>query len=278
VEGFFIEGFEIGLRFETGDGDVLASTLWSDHVNEQFAEPSMDDYYGSVLRQEVPAGVVVVLATVNIGAGPPPEIPDVTGELRCRLSVEVPPDGEVAVEVTFDAHDGCLRQLPSPPDAPVTTSTDGTSLPTAEDRDLIQSFLRFAAGPDLDSAPLVPFAEEVALGLGDALHVGRSRAELGDAAAWSIDMEGEEYFRAHTGPFSALELAADARDVVVSVGPHRHCASSPVPPPAEVSRLRHVSVQPSPDSIDSCLSWWTVDLFLTPEGEVAAVTLDIWEP
>lgn len=122
----------------------------------------MDDLYHSVLLQEVPAGAVVVLATVNIGAGPPPEIPDVTGALRCRLSLEVP--------------------------------------------------------------------------------------------------------------------TAEARDVVVSVGPHPHCASPPVPAPAEVASLRRVSVQPSPESGDSCLSWWTVDLFLTPEGEVAAVTLDIWEP
>lgn len=278
VEGVFIEGFEVGLRFETGDGDVLASILWTDYVNGQFADPSMDDYYGSVLRQEVPAGVVVVLATVNIGAGPPPEIPDVTGALRCRLVVEVPTDGEVAVEVSFDEEDGCLRELPPPLNTSEPTTTDSTSVPTAEDEELIQSFLRFAADPDPDSAELMPFAEEVALGLGDALQASRSRAELAYAGGWSIDMEGEELFRAYAGPFSALDLATDASDVVVSVGPHRHCASPPVPAPAEVSGLRRVSVQPSPDSIDSCLQWWTVDLFLTPEGKVAAVTLDIWEP
>jgi hypothetical protein len=279
VEGVFIEGFEVGLRFETGDGEVLGSTLWTDYVKDELANPSMDDWYDSVLRQEVPAGVVVVLATVNIGAGPPPEIPDVTGTLRCRLSVEVPTDGEVAVEVTFDEGDGCLRELRPRRDAPEpTTTTASASVATAEAERLIQSFLRFAARPDADSAALVPFAEEVALGLGDALQARRSRAELGDAGAWSIEPDGEEYFRAHTGPFSALELAADARDVVVSVGPHPHCAAPPMPAPAEVTGLRRVSVQPSPGSIDSCLSWWTVDLFLTPEGEVAAVTLDIWEP
>ena len=277
VEGFFVEGFEVGLRFETGDGDVLHSTLWTDYISDLVTDPSMEDHYDSVLRQEVPAGPVVVLATVNIGAGPPPEIPDVAGELRCRLDLEVPTDGEVAVEVTFDERDGCLRELPPPADASEQTDAEGTSTASAADEELIQAFLRFAARPDPDSAARVPFADEVALGLGNELHVDRSRAELADEGAWSIEV-GSEGFRAHVGPFSALDVAADAGEVVVSVGPHPHCASPSMPPPAEVADLRRVSVQPSPESGDSCLSWWTVDLFLTPGGEVAAVTMDIWEP
>jgi hypothetical protein len=42
--------------------------------------------------------------------------------------------------------------------------------------------------------------------------------------------------------------------------------------------MRRVSVQPAAGSIDSCLDWFTVDLFVTRSGEVAAVTLDLWEP
>jgi hypothetical protein len=49
-----------------------------------------------------------------------------------------------------------------------------------------------------------------------------------------------------------------------------------VPPPIQVADLRRVSVQPR--DTESCLQWWTVDLFLTPDGKVAAVTLDLWEP
>lgn len=30
VDGVFTEGFEVGLRFETTDGEVIASTLWTD--------------------------------------------------------------------------------------------------------------------------------------------------------------------------------------------------------------------------------------------------------
>jgi hypothetical protein len=108
VEGVFIEGFEIGLRFETPDGEVIDSTLWSDFVNS-LGDPDIDAYYSSVLEQEVPAGEVVVLATVNVGIGPAPEVPDLGGELRCRLDVDVPADGSVDVVVTFSGDDDCLQ-------------------------------------------------------------------------------------------------------------------------------------------------------------------------
>ena len=109
VDGVFVEGFEVGLRFETPDGEVIASTLWSDFV-ESLGDESIDAYYDSVLEQEVPAGTVVVLASANVGMGPPPEVPDLDGELRCRLDVVVPTGDRSDVEVTFDDPDTCLRQ------------------------------------------------------------------------------------------------------------------------------------------------------------------------
>lgn len=62
----FIEGFEIGLRFDTGGGEVIAATLWSDFVRSTGAT-DIDAYYQSALRQPVPAGTVLVQAEVNIG-------------------------------------------------------------------------------------------------------------------------------------------------------------------------------------------------------------------
>lgn len=112
VKGFFIEGFEIGLRFETGDGDTIDSMLWTDFVNLQ-GSPTIEDYYNSVLEQEVPAGTVVVFASANIGMGPGPQIPDVEGALRCRLELEIPEGGTVDVEVTFSDDVKCLRLLES---------------------------------------------------------------------------------------------------------------------------------------------------------------------
>src|SRR3546814_5762138 len=100
----------------------------------------MDDYYDSVLRQKVPAGPVVVLATVNVGTGPAPEVPDLAGDLPCRLGIDVQAGGEVAVEVNLDGGADCLRQ-PAP----------------AADEGLIQAFLPFSKHPSagtVDEGPL----------------------------------------------------------------------------------------------------------------------------
>ncbi len=108
IDGVFVEGFEVGLRFETPEGNIISSTLWSEFIETQ-GDASLDAYYNSVLEQDVPAGPVVVLATANVGMGPPPEVPDLDGDLRCRLEVDVPADGRVDVEVTFDDPNDCLR-------------------------------------------------------------------------------------------------------------------------------------------------------------------------
>ena len=108
MSGRLIEGFEVGLRFETADGEVIDSTLWSDFVQSQ-GSASLDAYYESILEQDVPSGEVVVLASANVGPGGPPEVPDLDGELRCRLVVDVPDDGRVEVEVGFADQEDCLR-------------------------------------------------------------------------------------------------------------------------------------------------------------------------
>lgn len=110
IDGVFIEGFEIGLRIETAAGEVLLATLWSDYI-ESLGDTSINRYYDTVLIQEVPAGPILVLATVSIGAGPGPVAPDINGDLRCTLEVVVPPGGQVNVEVAFDARSNCLNQL-----------------------------------------------------------------------------------------------------------------------------------------------------------------------
>lgn len=108
VDGIFSEGFEIGLRFETATGEVIDSTLWSDFVNAQ-EDPVPNAFYDSVLEQRVPAGEVLVLATANVGIGPPPEVPDLDGDLRCQLVVDVAADSSVDVVVTFSGESDCLE-------------------------------------------------------------------------------------------------------------------------------------------------------------------------
>ncbi len=124
----------------------------------------------------------------------------------------------------------------------------------------------------LEEAPL---AGSVDLGLGRRLVLERSAAELRDPEAWKIHVKS---FRAYGGPFSALPLMAEERGPLrVSVGPHRHCAAPRViPPPRGVETLRRVSVQPQ--RMESCLQWWSVDVYVDGVGEVHAVTLDAWEP
>ena len=109
IDGFFIEGFEVGLRFETPGGDVLAATLWSDVVAAA-GDSSPDAFYTAVHAQPVPAGDIVVLATVSIGIGPGPVTPDLVGPMSCELAVDVPAGGEVNVEVAFEDRD-CLSEL-----------------------------------------------------------------------------------------------------------------------------------------------------------------------
>lgn len=117
------------------------------------------------------------------------------------------------------------------------------------------------------------FAATVRLGLTDQLLVTASSADLADPATWELDLEA---FRGWVGPFSAIDLLARGGELQRVVGPHDHCASPPAPINDALRDARHLSVQPT--GIDSCLQWWTVDLYLDDEGAVIAVTLDLWEP
>ena len=108
LDYIFIEGFEIGLRFETTDGTVIDSTLWSDFVLSQNPNPKIADVYDSVLEQSVPAGDIVVFAEVLISPGTKIVPPDLDGPLPCRLHVAVPEDGQIDVEVFF-VPANCLR-------------------------------------------------------------------------------------------------------------------------------------------------------------------------
>lgn len=178
VDGAFIEGFEVGLRFETGEGELIASTLWSDFVAST-GRTDMDAYYDSVLNQSVPAGTVRVSAEVNIGAGPPPSIPDLSAELPCLLVVEVDPGGVVVVEATFSDAPNCLRLVQGADTSNSTTTTTSPPVVAAAPTATVPSV---ATGP----------AEPVALDVGSSHYVDVDLAcqafEL--AGVWML-VEGE---------------------------------------------------------------------------------------
>lgn len=183
---------------------------------------------------------------------------------------------------------GISSASPSAEPTGQTSTTPAQSTVKAEDLRLMRDFVAFAVQPSAETAGRLPFAGEVQLGLSRDLRTALNAPDAPQASAWVLNANS---FRAYTGPFSALELiqrhADEARSMSfrtrggalhVSAGDHPHCASPPVPAPQGFERHRRVSVQPSESSIDSCLSWFTVDLFLNKEGSIAAVTLDVWEP
>lgn len=166
----------------------------------------------------------------------------------------------------------------------VESYTDGAILvlddPDSEDSprantDLIS--LLFPLPGDLSRAADLPWDPTgVALGLGETIIRTEDPVNLVEPATWSMDVD---LYNGSTGPFSVLDgitLLAGIDDVQISEGPHDHCASPPKLAPPGYEGLRRVSVQPS--SFDSCLQWWTIDLFVTDDGLIRAITYDFWEP
>lgn len=183
---------------------------------------------------------------------------------------------------------GSTSPSPAEPSATRTPSESHSPRATPHERRILRDFVAFAVEPNAATAARVPFAPLIRLGLSRDLTLDLDRSSVARASAWLIDAE---YFRAYSGPFSALRVikrhAASTQSASVdghasafraSVGEHPHCASPPVPAPKGYGTLRRISIQPSENSIDSCIFWFTVDLFVDEEGQVTAVTLDLWEP
>lgn len=190
------------------------------------------------------------------------------GELRILDGdlVSIGQAGQVRVDrQTLELLDG--------PDGQDDAGDDPTAV-TSEDEQLVAAFLRFADEPSAGAFEALPFASEVALGLGSELPATRTATELEDPDAWSLDVDD---FRGYAGPFSALELARDTGATDVSVGDYDRCVAPPTPAPDQVAGLRRVSVQPQLGPQESCLRWWSVDLYLD-DGRIVAVSLDLYDP
>ena len=147
----------------------------------------------------------------------------------------------------------------------------------------VRAFVRFAVDPSPSTASKVPFAQTVQLGLGRDLQTQLDRQALANASNWTMPADD---FRGHAGPLNPLALIAEHaeetgftdREFKFTVGDHPHCAAPPIQGPRGYERFVRQSVQPTPNTLDSCLSWFTVDLFVDSRGQVEAVTLDVWEP
>ncbi|MGD2102490.1 MAG: hypothetical protein PVG83_09670 [Acidimicrobiia bacterium] len=164
----------------------------------------------------------------------------------------------------------------SSPDSTSTSITNGTTVPpAAADMAVVNGFVQFAKSPSDETFPDLLLADTVALGLGPETVRTVDKGALRGAQEWVIDVAD---FRGYVGPFSALDVLSSLEDYDIQIGEHLHCAGPPQPPPNELQDLRRVSVQPSEQSIGSCLEWSTVDFFVDEDRLVQAITMDLWEP
>lgn len=128
-----------------------------------------------------------------------------------------------------------------------------------------------------DAMAVIPFADKVALGLHNEIEKTLTKEELRNPGAWSINRP--EGYAEFTGPFDALETLQAGPETVVTIGEHPHCAGPPLAPPLGFEDHVQVSIQPAEGTIDSCIPWFAVDLWLdTDSGAVEAVTLALFGP
>jgi hypothetical protein len=106
IDGVFIEGFDVTLRFHDAAGDLFAEREWSDAVTEA-GDTDIDAYYSYVLHETVPAGQVRLVTYMRIspgGAIPPPEGPG------CDTTIDIAAGDTARVTLLFSPEDlsgGC---------------------------------------------------------------------------------------------------------------------------------------------------------------------------
>lgn len=184
--------------------------------------------------------------------------------VRWRPAAEVLAGAALAVIVG-----GCVESQPSASATPRELDTEAVA----------SALIDFARARDERSFADLRFATHVALALGGDVRQVAPGDELIDPGVWLID-PGPDGFRDRVGPFSALDVVADAGAVTMSDRRHGSCteADEPLPPPPELADLRVVSLQPDRAGMATCTQRWAVDIFMTDSGRIAGVDLDLGAP
>lgn len=232
--------------------------------------PDLCTLEGALSGPTAPATVVNVAAddTLKVRAGPGSEFFQV-GELAPRATVSVADQAAVA-------SDGGVWQLIDSESASAGwVNRAWLDVSRSETEDLVDTFIAFALAPSDATYAELPIADTVDLGLGPTIIKTVDAAELRSPESWQVDLD---YFRAYVGPFSAFEALNRLRIYDVTIGDHAHCVSAPVPAPDGYESLQRISVQPRLGLQSSCLMWDTVDFFVLANGDVVAITYDLWEP
>lgn len=179
-------------------------------------------------------------------------------EFLATMEAEI--QGELQIEIHLTA-DG------------VVSSQQQTAVPTTAQRDLGFLMADFASGGEGVYAEL-PLANDVLVALGSQVVARRQRSELFRRSAWTVNSED---FAGRVGPVNVLDMVPSPSEVVV--GPHSRCAGpEAVPSPPELVPYRRIGILPLEGSIDSCLEWSAVDIFVDDDGVIQGIALHLEEP
>lgn len=222
-------------------------------------DPSRQERYSSLSAWFRSVGVDPVELPdwdINLGGAAPVPLGMVFGSDDGRLLVGEP-DGHVA---NLDRE--TLEIYPT---------ADTPLLP--QESALLNSVRAFALGDPDARVPFSPDGVDVWLGQGLATRIDSDA--LDDPASWTVPLDGAF---GRDGDVSALDLLAGASTLQAVNQDHASCAGAIAsrPPGLESdTRLAWVSVlEPG----QSCLDWFSVDLYLDDRGVVTAVQVYLWEP
>lgn len=143
------------------------------------------------------------------------------------------------------------------------------------DESIAAAVVAFARRPSDQTFAAMPLADEVRLNLGNNHSFAISSAELRDPQAWILDVD---MWRAYVGPFDLLTVAGRDENVAISLGTHDRCTGPPLDPNPLYAGLQQVSIQPAELTMQTCMQWSALDLFVNDGGQIEAIMLDIWEP
>ncbi len=139
------------------------------------------------------------------------------------------------------------------------------------EREAVDDFIAFAREPSDETWSELRLAKHVRLGLRGRLFVRRSANALRDPEAWKLQAD---LWRAAVGPFSALELVAEGDELAYRPGESERCVSPGGS--GDIPGTRRWTIEPR--ETESCLQWFSVEVQVSDDGEIAAFTLDQWEP
>ena len=197
--------------------------------------------------------------------------------IGCERPVDTPPRPSAAPATTptiaTASSAATVTATASPSRTAIPTSTAAAERPTADDERIVALLVAYARARDGRTFAALPLAADVGLELDDQIPLPVPATRLSRPEAWVIDVN---VFNGRVGPFSALDLLARDTPTSLTVGPHSRCASPMTPTPAALAEYRRISVQPS--GIDTCVLWWAVDVYVSRDGKITTVALDLWNP